>query len=265
MIFYFSSTGNSRWAATETARLTGDKLVNIADAINGDCNYKLEEGENIGFVFPIHGWRVPLLIRAFFDKLRIDGRENHYTYIIVTAGDSVGKALDRMNEKLADKWHFDAMYSVIMPESYVGLPFMDVDKAENETKKKNEAKVRIEKIATDINAQRSSGNALPYGFDSLVRGPIPSFFSGPVGGFFEKILITDRPFHVNTAKCTKCGRCAKLCPVGDIDGGIGKSPVWLHNGRCLTCFSCYHHCPVRAIEYGKRTKNKGQYYFEKNK
>ena len=88
----------------------------------------------------------------------------------------------------------DSCISLLMPESYVGLPFMDVDKAEAERRKKTEA----------------------------------------------------------------------VCPVCDISFVKGCTPQWKHNGKCLSCFACYHHCPTRAIEYGGRTKGKGQYYYEKN-
>ena len=96
--------------------------------------------------------------------------------------------------------------------------------------------------------------------EHLTRGPLPWFFSGPVGSYFVNRLVTDKKFHVNTDTCVKCGRCAEVCPVKDIDGGKGKTPTWIHNGKCLTCFACYHHCPSHAIEFGKRTLHKGQYY-----
>ena len=73
-----------------------------------------------------------------------------------------------------------------------------------------------------------------------------------------------RPFRVDAEKCIKCGKCAAVCPVGDISFKKGCTPQWKHNGKCLSCFACYHHCPTRAIEYGGRTKGKGQYYYEKN-
>ena len=83
-----------------------------------------------------------------------------------------------------------------------------------------------------------------------------------IGGFFEHVLITDKRFHVEKDKCVKCGICANVCPVGDIKGGKGKTPEWLHHKDCLTCFCCYHHCPHHAIEFGHQTQKKGQYYYK---
>jgi len=58
--------------------------------------------------------------------------------------------------------------------------------------------------------------------------------------------------------------CAEVVPAADIEGGKGQEPTWKHNGSCLTCFACYHHCPQHAIEFGRQTKKKGQYWYGRN-
>ena len=259
MIFYFSSTGNSQWAAQELAKATGEELVCIPDVVSSDCRFTLRPAERIGFVFPIHGWRPPLIVLAFIEKLKIN-YSGHYCYALVTAGDNIGLAMDYFSRALFAKgMHVDSCISLIMPESYVGLPFMDVDIKSKEEKKKQKAFHDLQRF-TEVVIKKQKG------FCELVPGLFPGLLSGPVGGFFVKFLVTDKPFWVDRDKCISCGLCEKVCPVGDIklisaDGGAHKNPVWQHNGRCLTCFSCYHHCPVKAIEYGHRTKHKGQYLF----
>lgn len=259
MIFYFSGTGNTRWAAKELAKNTGERLVYIPDVIKGNCTFTLGEGERLGLVFPIHGWRVPRLVIRFLEKLNIN-YDGHYTYVLCTAGDSIGKALDRMRPYM----HIDAAFSLTMPESYVGLPFMDVDTKEKEQQKQNQAAKDLTLVIDAVMDMRTA-EGRPYGWDKLVRGPIPGFFSGPVGAFFVKYLVTDKHFHVEEDRCIKCGICAEVCPVEDIDGGKGKIPQWKHHNDCLTCFTCYHHCPKHAIEYGHRTQKKGQYFFKDKK
>jgi len=152
----------------------------------------------------------------------------------------------------------DSAYSLIMPESYIGLPFMDVDTPEKEAQKKLRAEAELREYILQIAARR-------VGVRQLVIGKWPKTNSRLLGTVFQEWLISDSPFRVDAAKCTTCGLCARLCPVEDILGGKGKQPTWKHNGKCLTCFACYHHCPEKAISYGSRTKNKGQYYFERNK
>ena len=274
MIFYFSGTGNSKWAAKTLALETGDTLVSIPEVINSDCSFTLEKDEHVGFIFPIHGWRVPNIVKEFLTKLTIKtlgedtSHVKHYCFCLVTAGDSIGKAMERFQQQLKsvtvnDALSLKAVCSLIMPESYVGLPGMDVDTKEKELEKKELASKQLKEFSNILKQRPHKDSNQIWGWNQLIRGPIPSFFSGPVGGFFERFLITDKPFHVDRRRCVKCGICANVCPVGDIKGGLGYEPKWLHNGKCLTCFSCYHHCPHHAIEFGKRTQKKGQYFYNK--
>ena len=274
MIFYFSGTGNSKWAAKTLALETGDTLVSIPEVINSDCSFTIEKDEHVGFIFPIHGWRVPNIVKEFLTKLTIKtlgedtSHVKHYCFCLVTAGDSIGKAMERFQQQLKsvtvnDALSLKAVCSLIMPESYVGLPGMDVDTKEKELEKKELASKQLKEFSKILKQHPHTDNNQIWGWNQLMRGPIPSFFSGPVGGFFERFLITDKPFHVDSRRCVKCGICANVCPVGDIKGGLGYEPEWLHNNKCLTCFSCYHHCPHHAIEFGKRTQKKGQYFYNK--
>lgn len=274
MIFYFSGTGNSKWAAKTLALETGDTLVSIPEVIKSDCSFTLEKDEHVGFTFPIHGWRVPNIVKEFLTKLTIKtlgentSHVKHYCFCLVTAGDSIGKAMERFQQQLKsvtvnDALSLKAVCSLIMPESYVGLPGMNVDTKEKELEKKELASKQLKEFSKILKQRPHKDSNQIWGWNQLIRGPIPSFFSGPVGGFFERFLITDKPFHVDSRRCVKCGICANVCPVSDIKGGLGYEPEWLHNGKCLTCFSCYHHCPHHAIEFGKRTQKKGQYFYNR--
>ncbi len=270
MIFYFSGTGNTKWAASRLAAATHEDLIPIAPYMRADDSshnitepFILKENERLGFVFPVHGWRVPRLVRKFIAKMKIRGVNRHFTYCVCTAGDSIGLTIENLNDTIASNESLkalgineaDSSYSLIMPESYVGLPFMDVDPKEREIHKKEKAAQELDVICEEVFNRKKRINR-------LVKGPIPWFFTKVVGGFFENVLITDKRFHVVKDRCVKCGICANVCPVGDIRGGYGSCPVWLHQKNCLTCFTCYHHCPHHAIEFGRQTKKKGQYYMK---
>ena len=291
MIFYFSGTGNTKWAASKLASATQEDLISIAPYMRADDSshtlaepFILKENERLGFVFPVHGWRVPKLVREFIRRMKVqrvdsdaaensasaerkalsDAAENRpFAYCVCTAGDSIGLTIENLNEIISQNPSLQALgitevsssYSLIMPESYVGLPFMDVDPKEKEIRKKSKSTQELAMICEEIFDRKE-------GVSRLVKGPIPWFFTKVVGGFFENVLITDKRFHVEKDKCVKCGICAKVCPVGDIKGGHGEYPEWLHHKDCLNCFTCYHHCPHHAIEFGKQTQKKEQYYFK---
>lgn len=256
MIFYFSGTGNTKWAAEQLASSTDDVLTDISKISECAFRYSLKPGERLGFCFPVHGWRPPLIFRNFIKRLVIDNAPGHYCYALCTAGDNIGETIDILSDDLkAVNITLDSAFSLIMPESYVGLPFMDVDTEENEKRKKNKAAADLERFSRMINDSRT-------GVRELVVGRWPRLNSRLIGGFFTKHLITDKPFNVTSDKCIGCGLCAKACPVDNVLWHNGGQPAWKHDGTCLACFSCYHHCPTHAIEYGSRTKGKGQYYYK---
>ena len=256
MIFYMSGTGNTRWAAAAIAQATGEKLVNILDKGLENTSYRLDDGERLGFCFPVHGWRPPKAFRDFIGRLDLGQTTGHYCYALCTAGDNIGETIDILRGDLAKKGiRLDSAFSLVMPESYVGLPFMDVDMPENEARKKAKAATDLKRFITIIKERRT-------GTEELTIGRWPRINSRLLGGFFTSRLITDKPFHVTTDLCTGCGLCAASCPTVNITPGDGNRPTWSHEGSCLACFACYHHCPHHAIEYGRMTRHKGQYYFK---
>jgi NAD-dependent dihydropyrimidine dehydrogenase PreA subunit/flavodoxin len=256
MIFYFSGTGNTRWAAEKLAQETGERLLFIPEALKGDCAYTLEDNERIGFCYPVHGWRPPHIVRQFISKLRFTNLHAtpHYCFALCTCGDSIGKSMEFLNKDLQQVGiQAVSMFSLIMPESYVCLPFMYTDKPEREQQKIAQAEKELERYAVMIRERQPNEV-------HTKRGLTPWTFSHVIGAYFNGKMITDKKFTVDADLCLHCGRCEKQCPTGDIKLTNGL-PQWLHDGSCTCCLSCYHHCPVHAINYGSITRQRGQYYF----
>lgn len=279
MIFYFSGTGNTRWVASQIADAIGEELLYIPDLIRKEqYEYEWHEGERIGFCFPTHGWQPPGIVREFIRKLRliVPPRPNgHPSYVggekdthafcwaLTTCGDNMGEAMTILNKDLAKNPQLntsdgqplqaETLFSVIMPESYVCLPFMKTDTEEKEAMKIELATQQLPHIIQMIKERRR-------GIEVLEKGATPRLYSYVIGGYFNKRMITDCKFTVDNDVCIQCGKCAKVCPVDNIKG---TPPAWIHNGRCTCCLACYHHCPVHAINYGKITRQRGQYYFNK--
>ena len=256
MICYFSCTGNTRWAAEELGKALDEELVDMSTTEPSSLFSSTEVG-SLGICIPVHGWRPPVfvrewLLRADFSKCRID-----YCWALLTAGDTLGESAFILEHQLsAMGLRLDSMFSLLMPESYVGLPFMDVDTAANELRK-------VTKAREALQGYKSAIESRDRGIRELHIGRWPRINSRILGGAFERWLLTDKPFHVKGDKCTGCGTCVRHCPMGNMTMGTDRMPQWTHSGRCLSCFACYHHCPTHAIEYGSRTSGKGQYYFGK--
>lgn len=254
MIFYFSGTGNTLWAARQVAQATGEQLLFIPEELKGECRYQLTENERIGFCFPVHGWQPPHIVRQFIGRLHIDCKSKPYVYVVCTCGDSIGRTIEILQKELDNiGLQIDSTFSLIMPESYVCLPFMYTDTPQREHEKIAQATEELEQYKTMI-CERRSGEV------HTKRGLMPWTFSHVIGAYFNSHMITDRKFTVNTDACIHCGRCQQVCPTGDLlfDGTL---PHWQHNGTCTCCLACYHHCPRHAINYGPITRRRGQYYF----
>lgn len=256
MIFYFSGTGNTRYIASRLSQATGEHVVSIAQAmVNGHHEYTVMKEERIGICFPVHGWRPPFIVRDFIRQLRLEGYTGQFCYAFATCGDDVGLTFDYLAEDLqAIGIRLDSCFSVIMPETY-NFPVIDqIDTPDNARLKVVAACNQLDQMLPDI-VDRNSGQ------QRFNKSRWPRINSRLLGSYFLKHWVTDAKFTVDTSACIGCGRCAAVCPVGNITIGPDKSPQWLHNGLCTTCFACYHHCPAHAIDFDKRTRGKRQYYF----
>ena len=258
MIFYFSGTGNTRFVAKEIAAGIGEELLFIPDLIRENrYEFTLQPEETVGFCFPTHGWQPPRIVREFIKQLSITRHPspyNLYCWALTTCGDDMGEAMTILNKDLkAIGLKASTMFSVIMPESYVCLPFMYTDTEDKEQQKIAAAKEQLPHIIACLRERKE-------GIEELEKGSTPRLYSYVIGAYFNARMVHDKKFTVDADACIKCGKCAKMCPVDNI---TGTPPVWNHNGRCTSCLACYHYCPTHAINFGKITRKRGQYYFNK--
>jgi len=252
MIFYFSGCGNSKHVAETLATQLNDNLVFIPEAAREDrYNYTLVEGERLGFVFPIYAWAPPQLVLDFIKKLQL-ATKPEYLYFACTCGDECGHTEKVFRKVIEEKgWELSACFSMKMPETYIGMPGFKLDTEENARKKIEAAEVCMSRnIPRLINKER---------FCEMILGSAAWFKTYLINGSFNKFATDDRKYR-STEKCISCGKCVSACPLQNISLEDGH-PKW--HGHCTMCMSCYHHCPVNAIQYGKGTEGKGQYYFKK--
>jgi NAD-dependent dihydropyrimidine dehydrogenase PreA subunit len=248
------------------ADATQDSLKYIPDELKaGNCSYTLQEHERLGFCFPTHGWQPPHIVRDFIRRatFRISdagkpsdrksaGKPSPYIYALTTCGDNMGYAMRILDKELSAKGlRTSSRFAIVMPESNVCFSFLHLDTKEREKQKIAEARQRLQHIC-DVVRQRQAG------VEELVKGAIPFTFTYIIGSYYNKHLITDHKFWVDSDRCIHCGLCVKLCPVDDIEG---VPPRWKHNGACTNCLACYHHCPQHAIHWG--SMQRGQYVFSK--
>ena len=62
MIFYFSGTGNSEYAAKQISEVLGETAVNLNDKIKEKEGTAVKPEERLVFVVPTYAWRIPRLV-----------------------------------------------------------------------------------------------------------------------------------------------------------------------------------------------------------
>ena len=240
MIYYFSGTGNSLYVARHLADEIGERLCPMT------MPYSTNDG-NIGLVFPVYAWGIPNVVEKFVRSLKdIATKGNVYLYAVMTCGDDMGYA-DRVLENALGR-KLDAAFSVLMPDVYVCLPGFDVDSKEECKEKFAKEKETVRGIVACIKERKT--------VRLLKRGSFPWTKTYIICPLFNRYLVTDKYFRVDASKCVSCGRCTKMCPMGNILI-IDEVPKWQSN--CAGCLACYHACPHHAINFGTMTQKKGQY------
>ena len=260
MLFYFSGCGNSKHVAETIAAGLNDTLIFIPEAArNNQYEYALAEGESLGFVFPVYAWAPPKLVLDFVQQMAVKVPESvegptskPYVYFACTCGDECGRTEDIFRKAVEAKgWSLSACFGMKMPETYIGMPGFKLDSDENAKKKIAEADATLMRnLPRIINKEQ---------FSDMILGSLAWMKSYVINGSFNKFATNDKKY-LSTDKCISCGKCVKACPLQNITLEDGR-PVW--HGNCTMCMACYHHCPVNAIQYGKATLGKGQYYFGK--
>jgi len=251
MIFYFSGCGNSRFIAESIAQAINEPLVFIPEAERENrFEYTLAEDERVGFVFPIYSWQPPHLVMEFVQKLKF-AQAPAYVWMAVTCGDNGGVAEKVFGQQLAEiGWTLNADYCFQMPNTYVNMAGMGTDKPEVAQRKIEKAKAHLPEVISNIIERKS--------VTEMRRGIFPRFKTNVIGKGFYK-WVSDEPFR-STDDCISCGKCVKVCPLQNIPLEEGR-PKW--HGHCTNCDACFHHCPKNAIQYGKASVGKKQYYFGK--
>lgn len=105
--------------------------------------------------------------------------------------------------------------------------------------------------ADDLTELRAFADAVAEKVAGLVSPPAPISVEGndPVGPYYTPLGADGKPARflkakprTDLAKCTRCGLCARVCPMGS----VSEEEPWEVPGVCIKCQACVKKCPTGA-------------------
>lgn len=247
MIFWFSGTGNSLYAAQKIAAAQGEQLISVAaefDKPDNPFTYRFQEGELLGFVWPVYAWAPPAIVRRFIKQMKIEGRP--FAFSVSTCGSDEGRATTVVEKALEAKGlKLGCALTLQMPSNYIIGG--DICSPEDERRILAAAEEKLDTF-NELLAERRTG------IFELIPGKMPALLTGLVNPLFDAFAKSTGRFYATDA-CNSCGLCERICPVHTIS--VTDKPAW--GKECTQCLACINRCPRRAIEYGQATAKRGRY------
>jgi ferredoxin len=223
MIFYFTGTGNSLYAA--------EALDPQCRSIPQVMHHKklCFQAETIGLVCPVYGHEMPAMVKEFVQKARFD---TPYLYVVLTYGNRAANAAELAADVFARAGkHVDYVHTLLMVDNF--LPAFDMTEQKAMNKHVEE---QLEKIRQDIAARKKEIEEVT---DKQRAQHAQYVFS--VHGQPETIWAQ---FDFTDA-CVGCGICTRVCPGGCIH--LEQQRAVRDPQGCQACFACIHACPQDAI------------------
>jgi len=241
IIYYYTGTGNSLWAARKLAEELKDARI---------CSMRRASPENeasdaVGLVFPVHIWGLPRRVIDFV--ARLPAGKAYYFALAVNAGQVAGTLKQLARLMKARGLTLSAGLDIVMPSNYI--PWGGAAPEAEQQRRFAAAAEKIRDIAPNIDRGEAG---------SVEKGPLWQnlLLSGLCYRLaYPKVPKMDKNFWTDD-KCNGCAICTAVCPSGNILVH-GRKPEW--QGNCEQCLACIQWCPTEAIQYGKKTPGYARY------
>ena len=225
-LYYFTATGNSLTTARRLADGLGSCRLIPAVSLMKKAKV-IENSETIGFVFPVYFSDMPCLMRDLISKM-VFTAEHPYIFAVPTCRGHAGACHQRRNQLLMTRGQkLSLAVNVNMPgNSYINEPGVDEQHLAGQD---SAVAAILPLIRARETRDYSDASLIP-----LARTAYPNNFRG---------------IEAESDKCTGCGICAEVCPMGNIVLRENKAVI---GDNCSTCLSCFHWCPNEAVWMSKQ-------------
>lgn len=257
LILYFSGTGNTRWVAEELGKELNQRGMECAPAISiesidvKEANHLLAKSDAVLFGYPIYGSYTCELMVKFLQQMEIPARTKVGFFCTqwMFSGDGarVGYEIISKVEKgfpegakrsqIVVKWgmHFN-MPNNLNCGGFGWIPITNDPVKIGRVLSRNKRKIK--KYADKIVGGRTyrKGYSRLAWLLGLVQRP----------GYLKIYTRFQSAFKIDQGKCTRCGKCFKVCPAENI---MKEPEGYVIHDKCAACMRCYNFCPAKAITF----------------
>lgn len=245
IIYYFSGTGNNLAIANRLAKELGETTVLPMSALLQNKVIP-EDYERVGFIAPSYFSHVPPYVEKCMKDVIYT--EKQKVFLIAGCAGNRGLTIQDMRKHVHhSNKEVDLEYMVILPGNYIlsygAFPMWYQRFSTKQSYRK------IHKIAQDIKKGRKSKN--------LGRGILYNAkYEEQLQKSIAKFPMTGKQYEVSD-KCTACGVCIRICPVGNISMTNGKVTF---GDNCSQCMGCIQWCDNHAIDFQRKAENRKRYH-----
>ncbi len=260
-MYYFSGTGNTLYLVNQLKECISEIIIiPIASLLDVD-DIVIPKSKTIGFCFPNHAGHIPIPIKIFLEKIRLEGDE--YLFAICNSAFSKCFAPDDFVKILKKSGcRLSAYFNLIMPDNHtiVAKDYKIPDKEEFK-KCEDQSQEKLSHIKEVImNKEKfiekdDKPAPFPVWIDKIL-GPIIFFLIQK----HPSILLKGRLYA--DSKCNSCKICEKACPANRIVVNHSR-PIFDYKISCFGCYGCVNFCPVESIQVASKWFN-GRSYSSKN-
>jgi NAD-dependent dihydropyrimidine dehydrogenase PreA subunit/flavodoxin len=241
-IFFFSGTGNTWWVGSELANALSEQgfhaeALSIEQVSRPQISAAISQAAIVGLGYPIYGSDAPLVVQDFIAALPVT-EERKPMLVFATQAVWSGDGAYFMRSEIEAKgyqirWavHFNMPMNVCLD---CGFVFNFLFRSANA--KPAGALKRIHKLAGRVAVGKTwiMGRSPLFSFGWMQRLPFRKTMR-----FWQTSVLC-----VDPERCTACGRCEQLCPVGNIQLEDGLPQF---GDQCNLCLRCFNYCPELAV------------------
>lgn len=232
-----SASGNT----AKVCRLFGERLIErgaVCEYVRIRTDASAPDPDSFDTLvvgYPVHGFNAPQNVLDFAKSLQ-EGDNKAY-YIIKTSGeplhlnDASSRILDRILKKKGyvkkGEFHYVMPYNMIFRHSDKMAALM---------------------WQAARNTAPADADLVFEGKEHPLKAKLPALATRFVVAVEHKGMpFLGRFFKADKEKCVSCGKCAKLCPMSNIEMKDGLPVFGKH---CIGCTACSFNCPTSAIDIG---------------